>query len=90
METKVDEVKARVEKELDELNEKIVRLTSFMFGRNFHTANLSTDMRYMLKDQLRAMQEYAEILQKRLSIWEKSDEDLNNERLGLKYGNRIM
>ena len=36
-EKKVDEAKERVEKELDELNEKIVKLTSFLYGRSRDT-----------------------------------------------------
>ena len=39
-EKKADEAKERVEKELDELNEKIVKLTSFLYGRKLAAAGL--------------------------------------------------
>lgn len=72
----VDPAKERVEKELEELNEKIVKLTSFLYGKKLVEAGLSFRMRDMLNEQLRAMQRYAEILQNRLAIWGKTDEEL--------------
>lgn len=76
-EKKVDEAKERVEKELDELNEKIVKLTSFLYGRELAAAGLSCAMKDCLEEQLGTMQRYASILQRRLAIWGKSDEELN-------------
>ena len=76
-EKKVDEAKERVEKELDELNEKIVKLTSFLYGRKLAAAGLSYAMKNYLDEQLGTMQRYAAILQRRLEIWGKSDEELN-------------
>ena len=58
-----DAAKERVEQELDELNEKIVKL--------------SFRMRDLLREQLNVMQRYAEILQHRLVIWGKTDKELN-------------
>lgn len=76
-EKKVDEPKERVEKELDELNEKIVKLTSFLYGRKFAAAGVSFEMKSCLEEQLGTMQRYASILQRRLAIWGKSDEELS-------------
>ena len=76
-EKKVDEAKERVEKELDELNEKIVKLTSFLYGRKFAAAGLSFEMKSCLEEQLGTMQRYASILQRRLAIWGKSNEELS-------------
>ena len=73
----VDPAKERVEKELEELNEKIVKLSSFLYGKKLVEAGLSFRMRDMLSEQLRTMQRYAEILQGRLAIWGKTDEELN-------------
>lgn len=76
-EKKVDEAKERVEKELDELNEKIMKLTSFLYGRKFAAAGLSFEMKSCLEEQLGTMQRYASILQRRLAIWGKSNEELS-------------
>lgn len=72
----VDPAKERVEKELEELNEKIVKLSSFLYGKKLVEAGLSFRMRDLLSEQLRAMQRYAELLQNRLAIWGKTDEEL--------------
>ena len=78
METK-DTAKERVEHELDELNEKIVKLSSFLYSKKIIEANISFRMRDMLSEQLRTMQRYAEILQGRLAIWGKTDKELCND-----------
>ena len=44
----VDPAKERVEKELEELNEKIVKLSSFLYGKKLVEAGLSFRMRDML------------------------------------------
>lgn len=74
----VDPAKERVEKELEELNEKIVKLSSFLYGKKLVEAGLSFRMRDLLSEQLRTMQRYAELLQNRLAIWGKTDEELCN------------
>lgn len=76
MENIKDEAKERVEKELDELTEKITKLSGFLYGRKSMDANISRDMRCTMRDQLRSMEEYASCLQKRLMIWGKTDEEL--------------
>lgn len=73
-----DPAKERVEKELEELNEKIVKLSSFLFSKKLITAGLSRRMEDLLREQLRSMQDYARILQLRLSIWGKTDEEINS------------
>lgn len=72
-----DEAKERVEKELEELSNRIVGLSGFLFGLKLHDAKLSRQMEYELENQLLAMQQYAKCLQRRLAIWGKTDEELN-------------
>lgn len=72
----VDPAKERAEKELEELNEKIVKLSSFLYGKKLVSAGLSFRMKDMLREQLGIMQRYAEILQRRLEIWGMTDEEL--------------
>lgn len=69
-----DAAKERVEKELEELNEKIVKLSAFLFG--WKATTLSRQMRWKMKEQLVCMQNYAECLQERLLIWDKTDAEL--------------
>ena len=72
--------KQRVEQELAELNEKIVNLTAFLFGGDIVNMDISDHMRFLLRRQLNVMQEYADVLQERLRTWDKTDEEINNER----------
>lgn len=74
-----DPAKERVEKELDELNEKITKLTCFLYSRMILDMKLSQAMICEMRDQLAAMQRYAEKLQRRLLIWGKSDKELEKE-----------
>lgn len=71
--------KQRVEQELAELNEKIVKLTAFLFGGDIANMDISDNMRFLLRRQLNGMQEYADVLQERLRTWDKTDEELKNE-----------
>lgn len=71
-----DEAKERVEKELSDLNEKIVKLTAFLYGSKISQAGLSHEMVDAMESQLGAMTHYAKLLQRRLAIWGKSDEEL--------------
>ena len=71
--------KQRVEQELAELNEKIVKLASFLFGGDIVNMDISDHMRFLLRRQLNVMQEYADVLQERLRAWDKTDEELKNE-----------
>ena len=71
--------KQRVEQELAELNEKIVKITAFLFGGDIVNMDISNHMRFLLRRQLNVMQEYADVLQERLRTWDKTDEELKNE-----------
>lgn len=62
--------KERVEQELDELNEKMVKLTCFLYGRKITECIVTAEMRELMKQQLSHMQAYAETLQDRLMIWD--------------------
>ena len=71
-----DEAKERVEAELVALKEKIVKLSDFLFGTKIGSVNVSYRMRSLMRRQLDSMQTYAEILQERIAIWGKTDEEL--------------
>ena len=71
--------KQRVEQELAELNEKIVKLTAFLFGGDIFNMDIADNMRFLLRRQLNVMQEYAGVLQERLRTWDKTDEEIKNE-----------
>ena len=71
--------KQRVEQELAELNEKIVKLTAFLFGGDIVNMDISDNMRYLMRRQLNVMEEFADVLQERLRTWDKTDEELKNE-----------
>lgn len=75
----MENAKQRVEQELAELNEKIVKLTAFIFGGDIVNMDISEHMRFLLRRQLNVMQEYADVLQERLRTWDKTNEELKNE-----------
>lgn len=62
--------KDNVQFELDELLEKIRKLTDFLFSTRLAEANLMPEMVNLLDEQLKVMQAYATILQHRLAIWD--------------------
>lgn len=62
--------KERVEQELDELHEKILKLVCFLYGRKIPERVVTPEMRELMKKQLKHMQAYAETLQDRLIIWD--------------------
>lgn len=67
--------KERVQFELDELNQKIVKLSAFLFGSAIvEKKDISNAMKGLLRRQLVQMQDYAQTLQDRLAIWDKTDE----------------
>ena len=72
----MDDAKLRVEEELKELGEKMSKLVSFTCSEKFRT--LTNEMQHLLCDQLRTMMEYSMILRRRLSIWDKTDEELHH------------
>ena len=69
--------KERVEKELEELNEKMTKLTNFLYGNKILATEISREMYFQMESQLFAMQNYARCLQQRLRIWDMTDEELN-------------
>lgn len=69
--------KERVQYELDELKERIVKLSAFLYSEKAIAKEISYEMRNAMRDQLRHMSEYAICLQHRLAIWDKTDEELN-------------
>ena len=71
-----DAAKERVENELLDLNEKIVKLATFLYSPASKKANLSRTMIMLEKDQLHVMQQYSEILEQRLDIWGKPEEEI--------------
>ena len=75
-----DSAKARVEKELSDLLDKITNLMKFYYGEGLLKANLSKEMQSYLFLQLEHMKQYAHYLQCRLKIWGKTDEELAAER----------
>lgn len=79
-ESRTDEAKARLEAELSDLNVKIVKLTTFLYGDKLVKVKLSHRMIGLMKNQLETMARYAEILQDRLSIWGMTDEQLYEPR----------
>ena len=75
----MDDAKQRVINELDELSIKTSKLVLFMGTDKF--MKLSREMQYLMQDQLRCMIEYASILLRRLSIWDKTDDELNGPKV---------
>lgn len=74
----------RVQTELRELNEKIVKLTAFLYSEKSISSGLSGEMLSLMRCQLDSMKSYAENLQRRLAIWGLSDEELAR-----RYENKI-
>lgn len=73
-----DEARERVEEELSDLCEKMSKLTVFLYGAGRVKANLSDNMINLMTRQLDIMKNYAATLQTRLSIWGKSNEELES------------
>lgn len=73
--------KERVQIELEELNEKIVKLSAFLYSEKAIDKSISWEMRNAMRDQLRHMSDYAICLQHRLAIWGKSDEELRRHEV---------
>lgn len=75
----MNDAKKRVELELEELGEKISKLVKFMCSDK--VTSLSKEMQYLMSDQIRTMIDYSNILRRRLSIWDKTDEELNGPKI---------
>lgn len=72
--------RTRVEKELSELLDKIAKLTIFLHQDSLTKKGLSMRMIATMYTQLTTMTDYARLLQYRLAIWGKTDEELAEER----------
>ena len=68
----METAKERVQKELDDLNGKIVNLTMFMTSPTH--AKMNEAEKYLLLKQLDAMVDYACLLKSRLAICREIDE----------------
>lgn len=71
----MDDAKQRVVNELNELSERTSKLVKFTLSEKFN--ELTNEMQYMMKDQVRVMLEYGDILRRRLNIWDKTQEELD-------------
>ena len=73
---KNDAAKQRVVEELEDLLERITKLIKFVYGTKPEEQGLTRSMVSAMKDQARTMIEYANELQYRLSIWDKSETEI--------------
>jgi hypothetical protein len=69
----MNDAKQRVMDELQELSERTSKLVKFTLSEKF--SELTSTMKCLMKDQVRAMLEYGDILRRRLEFWDKSEED---------------
>lgn len=77
--------KERVELELEELKQKIAKLSLFLFSKEIIDNKLiSREMYGLMRNQLSLMQDYARTLQDRLKIWDKTDEELFKQESALR------
>lgn len=75
---KNDAAKQRVVEELDELLERVTKLVKFAYSTKPEEQGLSRSMVRAMKDQARTMIEYANELQYRLSIWDKTETEIQH------------
>ena len=69
----MNDAKQRVIIELEELSERTSKLVKFTLSEKF--SELTTTMQHLMKDQVRCMLEYGDILRHRLDIWDKTEKD---------------
>ena len=69
----MNDAKQRVVDELKELSERTAKLVKFTLSEEF--SKLTSTMQYLMKDQVRMMLEYGDILRRRLDIWDKPEEE---------------
>lgn len=75
-----NDAKKRVQDELEELSERTSKLVKFTLSEKF--SELTSTMQYLMKDQVRCMLEYGDILRRRLDCWDKPDEDMSGSIIG--------
>lgn len=71
----MNDAKQRVIDELNELSERTSKLVKFTLSEKFN--DLTSTMQYLMKDQVRCMLEYGDILRRRLNIWDKTEAEIN-------------
>lgn len=74
--TNTTETKQRVVNELQDLQQKIVKLSLFLFSTKTLDLKISKHQLNLMGDQLRFMQDYARILISRLACWDLTDEEI--------------
>ena len=72
-----NDAKQRVQDELNELSERTSKLT---LSEKF--SELTSTMQYLMKDQVRYMLEYGDVLRRRLDCWDKPDEGMQGAIIG--------
>lgn len=70
------EIKQGVVNELQELQQKIVKLSMFLFSTKTLDLKISKHQLNLMVDQLRSMQDYARFLISRLACWDLTDEEI--------------
>ena len=73
----MNDAKQRVIEELAELSERTSKLVKFTLSEKF--SELTTEMKYLMKDRVRAMLEYGDILRRRLECWDKPEPDFTGK-----------
>ena len=64
----INDAKLRVVEELNELSERTSKLVKFTLSEKF--SDLTSTMQYLMKDQVKCMLEYGDILRRRLDYWD--------------------
>lgn len=77
--------KERVQLELKELKDKILKLTAVLFGDNLMEKGISAEQLRLMEEQLKYMQGYAAILQNRLAHWDDHHNSFHHEFRTLTY-----
>lgn len=70
----MNDAKQRVIEELEQLSERTSKLVKFTLSEKFN--ELTCNMQYLMKEQVRVMIEYGDILRRRLDCWDKPEQDL--------------
>lgn len=69
----MDDAKQRVKEELEQLSERTSKLVKFTLSERF--GELDDRMQYLMRDQVKVMLEYGDILRRRLMCWDNKDRE---------------
>ena len=69
----INDAKQRVIDELNELSERTSKLVKLTLSEKF--SELTSTMQYLMKDQVKCMLEYGDILRRRLDCWDLPEEN---------------